>query len=374
MRVLLNAASFGYGPVAKMAAVAKALVAADVHCVFCGSGIALEYFARERICKAMEIDLYEQTPGRVFRDECLQFDYGLSAGEPRFVSAVQRELPVGYIDSLCWMWTREHFEQYPALLNVRHYFVQRAFDSMQAARARGVKHPIAVGAIVDIEAPSSREHCAVVLHLGGVANTFVRPADQHYPTAVVQCVVDALAQDRSRSVVVATSRDVAARLSRRSWSTHVDCASLTHREFIGLVRSCNALITSPGLTAFLECCSIEVPVVFLPPQNYSQALILKRLADDGYPGMSSVIESMVAEVEEGQAEEPAVESITRAINSLAADSAMQTQLGAELVAQLGDPLLLQRRMLFQRDWLGRLGVDGVESIVDVVLGEPGFGH
>jgi len=41
--------------------------------------------------------------------------------------------------------------------------------------------------------------------------------------------------------------------------------------------SSNLLLTSPGLTTTLEAFMAGVPTVFLPPQNYSQYWILKKL-------------------------------------------------------------------------------------------------
>jgi UDP:flavonoid glycosyltransferase YjiC (YdhE family) len=59
VRVLLNAVPFGYGPTSKCASIARELLTRGVECVFAGSGVAYEFFARERLCECIYLDVYQ---------------------------------------------------------------------------------------------------------------------------------------------------------------------------------------------------------------------------------------------------------------------------------------------------------------------------
>jgi hypothetical protein len=57
----------------------------------------------------------------------------------------------------------------------------------------------------------------------------------------------------------------------------VDFVSLSHTEAQEKLSEATLLITSPGLTTTLEAFQRSVPTFFLPPQNYSQWCILRKL-------------------------------------------------------------------------------------------------
>jgi hypothetical protein len=57
----------------------------------------------------------------------------------------------------------------------------------------------------------------------------------------------------------------------------VEIATLAHDEFLGLVAGAELLLTSPGTTTIIEAAALGVPVRFLPPHNWSQALAAETL-------------------------------------------------------------------------------------------------
>lgn len=46
------------------------------------------------------------------------------------------------------------------------------------------------------------------------------------------------------------------------------------------------VLTTPGLTTTYEALVYNIPIRFLPPQNYSQALMLKHYRNTGFADIS----------------------------------------------------------------------------------------
>ena len=112
MKIMTNAAAFGYGPASKILAITRALQDEGAECVFYGGGIAYEFVAREEICDVVEVDLFSASGQGTVLKVSAGFDYALCGGEPAFATNIAAQTPVGYVDSLTWMWDSSHFRSF----------------------------------------------------------------------------------------------------------------------------------------------------------------------------------------------------------------------------------------------------------------------
>lgn len=285
-RLVCTATAFGYGPVSKLLTVCKLL--AQHRLEFVGTGVALE-LARHAQCFS---GIYEADPASregqaVLRDLLAGADLLVNVLEPTALDAAwECRIPCCYIDSLFWMWAG-----LPSECNdVACYVVQRFPGVSEKQKHFG--HQVAnlrpVGPIVDRAylGKESREDL-LLINLSGLESPFARVSDGLlYPEPVVAALVEALRGTPWSNVVVAGNRAVMAQLEQRYGRPGLAFRHLSHEDFLRLLARSRMLLSSPGLTATYEALVYRTPIRFLPPQNYSQALMLGLHRQSGLADLS----------------------------------------------------------------------------------------
>ncbi len=271
MRLLVNAAAFGLGSAGKAASILAELPKAEV--VVYGSELGAPVF-----------DDASPVVGRVPSGAPLSSALDLYAPDAALVvlePTVASELVglgcrVVYVDSLPFI--RSSPDEVPAEVDV--YLAQQtpALPASCWSALRAVTNLRWIGAILPrlpapaIEPPVEAD---VVVNLGGLVSTLREANDISYPAIVLPPVLDALASEGYRSVVVTTSAAavpcVSALMGFGS-DLEIRVCALSHREFGAILRAVPLLLTSPGLTTLLEGGRLGVPMIVLPPQNLTQCL------------------------------------------------------------------------------------------------------
>lgn len=274
-RILACAAPFGFGPAAKLLTVTRRL--ADRHDVtFAGSGVAAQLAGHETFFRAMaDVDWETAAGRRSLREMAAEHDLVLSAGEPvALEAAASAGVPAAYVDSLLWMWD----ELPPSAEGVGLYVAQRYPGVESSRHLERIRNLRLVGPIVDHpERSPQRERGFLLVNLAGLESPFYKfGRNLDYPDVVLDAIERATYQPRWQKVVVTGNRAVLEDwASRRGLGSAIQYVHLPHREFISTLAAAEMLITSPGLTATYEALAHFVPVRFLPPQNYSQALMIE---------------------------------------------------------------------------------------------------
>ena len=359
MKILFNAVPFGYGPASKVAAVIRKLQADGAECVFCGHGIAYEFLRREEICETVWLDLYTKEGRDRLRHLSSSFHYGLTAMEPLFVEHRSLDLPVGYMDSLLWMWEGSHFAQNPSLNAVNHYFIQDSFDARQRAERHGIRNPVFVGSIFDLPEPSGKRRARAIIHFGGVENIFVPFERILYPFGMMKVLGGLISLwSQFDEVLVVSGSRVCERLASLWKHLPLRFATLKHQEFVKTLSESVILVTTPGLTTLLEAFALGVPTIFLPPQNYSQYLILRKLEERGYPLplMNWPRFFPDREMPTDIPEEIAVCEIARWIEEFFASGEKMESLRTVLAATIPVGELRQSLHDFQAEFIGEIGL------------------
>jgi hypothetical protein len=351
--VLCCAFPFGYGPAAKLLHIAAGLRAQGLRLVFLGNGIAQELAARSNLFE----DIVHAAPDDPRSRAIIRDAAAVLSVMDRDFSALAMDLgrPVFVADSLLWM-----RDQIPAVfLQARRYWVQNFAEDRQRLPEAG-PNSLLVGPIVGTEPPVARERGSrIIINLGG-GETPDGLTESHrvYCDLVLRLLTRALpAKHRRRAVLLAGARCIRY-LQDRSPDSGLEMASANHDDALALMRSAGWVITSPGLTTCMECFQSGVPTFFLPPQNYSQWWILKKLRQVGLALGSFHWEDLLPDypITERMPEARRGPLVRDAIQNLAVDPRAEHRLEMVLVAALeSDSCALSTRQRAFFDSLGPVG-------------------
>jgi hypothetical protein len=256
-------------------------------------------------------------------------------------------------------------------LEAKHYWVQNFFGVEQQAeklpQRPQIVGPILPGKPLDIAGGGA----GLLINLGGCESPFGSMyGDSPYVDVVVESLAGSALYEvyRQRIRLMAGQRcvdSVAGRLA----SLGIRAESLSLDDAQAAFQQADLILTSPGLTAILQAFRSGTPTIFLPPQNYSQWLILNLLREHGLAPRSfhwkDVLprDPLVAFMQESVA----VPRVAAAIRELAAGDVARNLLARHLSSMLRLDLAdLGRR---QREVFVSWGGDnGALKIAEAVTG------
>lgn len=357
-RLVLCAQAVGYGPAAKLLAIAERLRAHHADCLFLGSGIAFELVSRSPdVIEAVEAKPGDARARRVIASARAV----VSVMDVEFARlALDLCKPLFAVDSLSWMRRPVPAE----FLAARRYWVQN-FPGVREHLAAIGPAPSVVGPIVparERERPSAPS--GVVVNLGGCDTPYVVAGDDAgYSDFVVRGLIDSeLTSASSREIFVMAGARCIERLRARYGASGVHFVSLPYGEALALRARATLVLTAPGVTTTLECFRSGTPTFFLPPQNYSQWLVLERLCG---AGLAPHAFRWADHLEPGafvEAWTPAerVSMVRRAIRSVAGDAAAGRAYREKLACVARAPTGSLARA--QRAFFDTLGPNGAATI------------
>jgi len=353
------AASFSYGPASKLLVIAEAVGSLELRTVFLGTGIAHELAARtfafdEIVCAAPDDPL-----ARSLVDAACAL---VSLMDREYLCLAQeRSKPTYVADSLFWMRDRTP----AAFLRARRYWVQD-FVGVPERVTETPSAPTVVGPIVRPMSPvSDTDRRNLVVSLGGCESPLSAiSGDSSYFDFVVGGILrsDLVSAFKDQVVLMAGSRCIEY-LAKRYPGSGIAFVSASPQEAASLLETAAMVLTAPGLTTSLECFQLAVPTFFLPPQNYSQWWILKKLRVKGVAGCSFHWEDLLPgyPVGERMSEEVRVPLVRSAIQSLVREERAARAFGESLAGCLScDRKAVASK---QRDFFDSLGPNGVSRIV-----------
>jgi len=357
--LICSAFPLGYGPAAKLLLIAETVRTMGLRTVFLGTGIAHELAARS---SAFD-EIVQASPGDALARSVISRCDGLLSLQDRAYTRLAWELskPFYVADSLFWM--RDHVPD--PFLTARRYWVQEFPDLRQSNRRVGLM-PIVVGPIIR-SMSSVPEHLRtrrLVVNLGGCESPHdATLEDTSYFDFVMAGLLgsDLVARQHHDVVLMAGSRCVRL-LHARYPRCGIEFVSVAHEEATSLLQTAQVVLTSPGLTASLECFQLAVPTFFLPPQNFSQWWILKTLRENDLAPHSFHWEDALPgyPVEKRMPESTRTPMVRQAIRSVAQDRDAAGRYRSCLSSCSSyDHSDLARR---QRAFFDALGPNGTEQI------------
>jgi hypothetical protein len=354
--LVCTAVPFGYGPSAKAVAVGSRACALGMRVAFMGSGIAFELAQRsECFCECIRVDLATPSYRRALRSVRTV----LCVMDSRMAREAQElGCEVTVADSLFWLWDRVPDEY----LAANAYFVQAFVGVSERAYEHGGR-PMVVGPIVDEPVRGDTRSRRLVINLGGVESPLSTASRDPYGELVVTAVGGSKLREayRGRIVVIAGSGCICSFADQLA-AAGLAGASLSAEAARDEIARADLVVTSPGLTTTLGAFAASVPTVFLPPQNYSQWLILSEMRKLGLAPNALHWHDVDAHIpiRARMAEGHAGEEVLRAIARLA----RKERVRAALRMQLDDVLSIDLFDLAARQhkWYETLGANGADTI------------
>lgn len=366
-RLLCDAVSFGFGPAGKLAAILGRLQKEDLETVLLASGTTLE-LAADAADRVIEANTEADEALEAHRDLFESSDLFLVVMNPISSRAAQRyRVPQVFVDSLFWMWDSID----PATARAERYCIQNFVGVEERLAEEAVDHPVLVGPIVDARAYGEREETnQLIVNFGGMESGLIRHGiNLTYPFVVGEGVARALADHSFDRVLLTGRRPVLEELAERHPIPRSSFGSLAPPNFMEEVRRSKMVMTSPGLTATYECFAAGVPVVFLPPQNYSQVFNLASLRQVGAAPRSLAWSDLFPEREVAPRipEKAGVEAVLGLIAEFSASAGARRT----FTSWFGEQTVLDaatRRQIAarQRAFFERLGGDGARAVADQV--------
>ena len=359
---------FGYGPASKAIALAKAL-RGDCRLAFVGHGSSLDLVSRT---SGVFDEVVPARPDGPRALRLLSQSWGVLSVMDREAGAgaALAEKPLFVVDSLLWMRTGVP----EALRHARVYWAQ-AFPGLSAGAY--APRPTVVGPVV---APRTggpgRRREGLVVNLGGsAAPDGRRRLYASYARFVVRAVADAGLAARFGRVTVIGGAGAIGPLGDGDATRdgRLEVATVPHDDARERMARAEAVLTAPGMTATLECFCDRTPTWFLPPQNYSQWCILRRLSAAGVADDALHWEDLdgVTRLEEGMRpaeSDPVVrETVQRLTGDRSAAASLRQRL--ERVGEAPAGLVTAQRAFFAS--LGSGGVEAIASALRRLLTAPG---
>lgn len=273
--LVCGAIPLGYGPAAKLLVIATRLKAHGLNLVFAGRGTALD------LVRGSE-GLFREIHPCTGPDESVRSLIRSAGG---VLSVMDRDLaglaadcgkPLYVVDSLLWMRDRTP----EAFRTARAYWAQN-FIGLPEIAAEYRPRPTIVGPVVGAATPRPlAERSGLLVNLGGCHS--LDPTDtvsSVYAGFVLRGLLrSALFREFAGMTTVMAGRRCIEALSRAAPDLDgIELVPLPHDRALERLSGTSLLLTSPGLTMTLESFQRGVPTLFLPPQNYSQWCILRKL-------------------------------------------------------------------------------------------------
>ncbi len=356
-RIVCCAAPHGYGPASKLCRLASALRRRGVSPVFLGTGIALELAERSGSFD----DVIDAPPESRVASALIDSAAALVSlmDQDYLRSAQNRGKPTFVADSLFWM--RDRIPD--CFRAATRYWVQNFFGVRERLAEAPIRATIVGPMMAQAASAPDGKRSGIVIHLGG-CDSSLSAIDSGYFNFVVEAVAEsAIASRFSGPMVVMAGRKCIDALGSRIADRRIERVSVAPDEALALLAGAQIVLTAPGLTATLECFQLSQAVFFLPPQNYSQWWILKKLRLNGLAPAAFHWEDCLAArpVTERMTESDRVPLLRSLVGGLVRDAEARRA----LVSALDDYATCDRTALAaaQRRYFDSLGANGLDSIV-----------
>ncbi len=236
-----------------------------------------------------------------------------------------------------------------------------------------VARPLVVGPIVDRRYQRAERTSAgkILVNLGGLESHLIKPGSNSAYAKTIARMLKSLLKDRLEEIVICGGQKGLRFYldDLRAVTPHV--RSVSHSEFLWLLSQSTMLITSPGLTATLEAFVYGVPVVFLPPQNFSQFFNLSILRDAGVASGSVHLADYFGYdvVVRGMPEAEGVEAVLDLLRKFDRNSEIQADAVSRLRGYMNVHALkdLGRRQVAFAESLGTDGTEHATASIDAAL-------
>ncbi|MFD7668419.1 hypothetical protein [Streptomyces sp. NPDC059788] len=325
-RIAVVATPFGFGPASKAYTITQVLTGSygmSVHCY--GADSAGDFFDAQDGVRARHI-----SAGALDREPGLLSGYDaiVNVLAPELIRSRETAAATYYVDSLGFMWQSADIPVDSPLKQVRGYFAQNVFGSVENLTALGVPGVRPVSGIVSAPAPAPSADRApdgpparALVHLGGLGNP-AGTGSAHAYLPLAERLLGALRDDGYELTVAMNQAGSAFRLAGGG-----AVRQLSGTGFQQALADCATVLSSPGLTTLIETSQAGRPYVPLPPQNWSQVLICEHMSRLSGQGVWPFLAGRYRAVDTRAAEAAKAAAVREINRDLAADEGFLAEYG-----------------------------------------------
>lgn len=307
--VLIGAQSWAFGPAGKASAVGHSLQKMNIKTCFVGSSTSFDLCRNsghfDDLIKVSSVYDYL----KLQKDD---FFAVVSVMDPYLaVWAINKNLPLYYVDSMSWFWNWEDNEN--AKIFIKNLGKKELIDSFRDLDSfppdvrQLIAHQISqlifsqgkpqtiletkkkaenVGSVIDLSyKESSVERDTIIISLsGGISPATNLESAVRYANMVVNLVLNEKSPVLSlaKKILITGHSEVIKRMNK-SYPIDVELKSLTHPDFLTALNRAIVVFIPCGFTTVYEALAYRVPVVFLPENHnghvYEYLIITDNLAD-----------------------------------------------------------------------------------------------
>lgn len=274
MQILVTAEMFGYGPIITGNYLVESLKKKiNAYWVFMGSGIAMEQAKRSNIfdeyvtCETHVLEDLEKNREYFESSDAIISSENLQGA----IFCVRNSFKVYYIDNLFWLWNK-----IPEELNrVACYFMVDCFNAKENIKriGRGIQRYELVGPLrKNNMRDSEKKENKVIINIGG-ADSFLSSFELVYKfyRIVLSGIIQKSKGANITDIIVCGGKAMIDELKECFPDEKtVRFESFSKDEYLHEISKARYVFLSPGLGNFFECLNFSVPVMMLPPINYSQ--------------------------------------------------------------------------------------------------------
>lgn len=274
MQILVTAEMFGYGPIITCNYLVESLKnKVCAKWIFMGAGIAMEqakrtgFFDEYVFCETYDIDELEKKRNYFEESDAVISVENLQGA----LFCVRNSFKVYYIDNLFWLWG-----SIPEELNkVSCYFIVDYFNARENINriGQGIKKYEFVGPLRKFNViESDRKENKILINFGG-AESFLSNFElvlDFYSIALKGIFSTCREAFIEEIVVCGGNRMVESIKDRLGNESDIRYASFSKEDYLEELRTAQYVILSPGIGNFSESLDLSIPIMMLPPINYSQ--------------------------------------------------------------------------------------------------------
>lgn len=320
-KILLNAEPFGFGPAAATAAIAIELGRRPVTMAYIGSGHTLEL--QTKIGYNQIIDITDENTEATIHTLSLlraRYDIFFTAMDSTMAELARA---AGYktivYDALAWYWPR-----LDRIMATADLYLAQDFFGVRERLAR-VKNNTPFQIVPPIISKQTRQTVSkkILLNLGGIINPLW---DTQIAADYAKLVIEAVRKTvhPKDQLVVTTSSQITKLLNDPAVKT------LRRNEMKQLLSQVRYAIMTPGLGNIYDAAAYDLPTVWLPPANDSQAKQVQLLSSHGRLDAAIDWAHIASEIDYNGTQHTVLTDISKRINDVLSSSELRGRLASIL--------------------------------------------
>lgn len=368
-KIILCAENFAFGPIGKLLTVADQLKKNNYELTFIGYGTTFQLVKQTNIDNVIELD----TNGKDFEDLAKKHfeesDLIISCMDRASILLAKKlGKATIWLDTLFWWW-----DEIPeSLFDVDMYIKQNSLNDEVNLNRYGnkIKNLKSVGPIVDLSpiANKNLKNQVLVCYGGMEADGWYKVGkDTNYPYVITELLVKKVDFSKYNQVIFTGNERIIDDLSSKYNNEKFIFKTYPHHKFIQELVNSKIVLMTPGLETPLEAFAYDVPTIFLPPSNSSQYVQLDDFRKFGAALMSVHFKDFYEELDfKGKNLYEMMIIFLNQLKQFESDQIVLDKVVCIINSYMKDKSLANKQLEGQRDYIKRLGNNGLNETLDLI--------